>query len=113
MRDHRIGLVNPFVRENLVRTDPKIHNKRFWTDCLSIWKAGSLLIFDKGHLNFEIFAQSTQAKVEFMARGKTNLVYTLERTLILTVAMHDYLIWIGETKTHQPFRLIEILHCGK
>lgn len=111
MRDHRIGLVNPFVRENLVRTDPKIHNKRFWTDCLSIWKAGSLLIFDKRHL--AIFAQSTQANVEFIARGKTNLVYTLERTLIRTVAMHDYLVWIGDTKTHQPFRLIEILHCGK
>jgi len=93
--------------------DPKAHDQRFWTDILSVLKAGSLLIFDKGYINFSIFIKLTQAKVKFITRGKTNLAYKLERAIVRTAAVHDYLIWIGKDETRQQVRLIEILYRGK
>ena len=93
--------------------DPKAHDQRFWTDILSVLKAGSLLIFDKGYINFSIFNQLTQANVKFITRSKTNLVYTLERAIIRNASVHDYLVWIGKDETRQQVRLIEIQYCGK
>jgi hypothetical protein len=93
--------------------DPNAHDQRFWTDILSVLKAGSLLIFDKGYVNFAMFVQLTQAKVKFITRGKTNLAYTLERAIVNTAEVHDYLIWVGKDETRQQVRLIEILYRGK
>ena len=93
--------------------DPNAHDQRFWTDILSVLKAGSLLIFDKGYVNFAMFIQLSQAKVKFITRGKTNLAYTLERAIVNTTAVHDYLIWIGKDETRQQVRLIEILYRGR
>jgi hypothetical protein len=93
--------------------DPKAHDQRFWQDILSVLKAGSLLIFDKGYINFSIFVKLTQAKVKFITRGKTNLAYKLERAIVRTTAVHDYLIWIGKDETRQQVRLIEIQYRGK
>ena len=76
-------------------------------------KAGSLLFFDKGYINFSIFIQCTQAKVKFITRGKTNLAYTLERAIVRTAAVHDYLVWIGKDETRQQVRLLEIQYLGK
>ena len=94
-------------------SNPKTHDQRFWTDILSVLKAGSLLIFDKGYINFSIFVKLTQAKVKFITRGKTNLVYKLERAIVRTAAVHDYLVWIGKDETRQQIRLVEILYRGK
>ena len=93
--------------------DPKAHDQRFWPDILSVLKAGSLLIFDKGYINFSIFIKLTQAKVKFITRGKTNLAYTLERAIVRTAAVHDYLVWIGKDETRQQIRLIEVQYLGK
>jgi hypothetical protein len=93
--------------------DPKAHDQRFWPDILSVLKVGSLLIFDKGYINFSIFIKLTQAKIKFITRGKTNLAYTLERAIVRTAAVHDYLVWIGKDETHQRIRLIEVQYLGK
>lgn len=93
--------------------DPKAHDQGFWREILSVLKAGSLLIFDKGYVNFAMFSKLTQAQVQFITRGKTNLVYTIERILLKTAAVHDYLVWIGKDETYQQVRLIEILYRGK
>lgn len=93
--------------------DPKAHDQRFWTNILSVLKTGSLLIFDKGYINFSVFVKLTQAKVKFITRGKTNLAYKLERAIVKTSVVHDYLVWIGEDETRQQVRLIEIQYRGK
>lgn len=93
--------------------DSKAHDQRFWTDILSVLKPGSLLVFDKGYINFAIFIKLTQAKVKFITRGKTNLAYKLERAIVKTAAAHDYLVWIGDDETRQQVRLIEIQYRGK
>ena len=94
-------------------SDPKAHDQRFWPDILAFLKAGSLLIFDMGYINFAMFAQLTLAEIKFITRGKTNLVYTLEQALIKTDAVHDYLVWIGQDECRQRVRLIEVLYRGK
>lgn len=94
-------------------SDPQAHDQRFWEDILLVLKAGSLLIFDKGYLNFAIFAQLSQAQVKFITRAKTNLAYTLDRRLIRSAAVHDALVWIGAEETRQRVRLIEVLYRGK
>ena len=94
-------------------SDPNAHDQRCWTNILSVLQAGSLLIFDKGYVNFARFLQLAQAKVKFITRAKTNLGYTLARPLIRTAAVHDYLVWIGKDETRQQVRLIEILYRGK
>jgi hypothetical protein len=93
--------------------DPSAHDQGFWMEILSVLKVGSLLIFDKGYLNFTMFSKLTQAQVQFITRGKTNLAYTLERPLIRSASVHDYLVWIGKDETRQQVRLIEILYRGK
>ena len=94
-------------------SDPKAHDQRFWPDILATLKAGSLLIFDKGYINFSIFIQLRQAQVKFITRSKSNLVYTLEHAITRTASVHDYRIWIGKDETRQLVRLIEIQHRGK
>jgi hypothetical protein len=94
-------------------SNPKTNDQSFWTEIVSVLKAGSLLIFDKGYVNFALFGKLTQAKVKFITRGKTNLAYTLERAILKTAAVHDYLIWIGKDETRQQVRLVEILYRGK
>ncbi|RMH46509.1 MAG: IS4 family transposase, partial [Gammaproteobacteria bacterium] len=93
--------------------DAKAHDQRFWPKILSAVKAGSLLIFDKGYINFSMFIQLGRAQVTFITRSKSNLVYTLEQALIRTASVHDYLVWIGKGETRQLVRLIEIQHHGK
>ncbi len=94
-------------------SNPKAHDQRFWPQILATLKAGSLLIFDKGYLNFSRFSQLRQAQVTFITRSKSNLVYTLEHALLRTAAVHDYRVWIGKGETRQRVRLIEIQHRGK
>jgi hypothetical protein len=93
--------------------DPQAHDQRFWPDILSVLKPGSLLILDKGYINFTMFVKLTLSRVKFITRAKTNLAYTLERAIIKTAAVHDYLVWIGKDETRQQIRLIEILYRGK
>lgn len=94
-------------------SDPKTHDQCFWPEIVSFLKAGSLLIFDKGYINFSIFTKLSQKKVKFITRAKTNLVYSPERTIIKTAAVHDYIVWIGKDETKQQVRLVEILYRGK
>ncbi len=94
-------------------SDPRAHDQGFWEAILSVLKAGSLLIFDKGYLNFAIFAKLSQTQVKFITRAKTNLAYTLERSLLRTAAVHDSLVWIGVEETRQRVRLLEVLYRGK
>jgi hypothetical protein len=93
--------------------DPKTHDQRFWPQILSVLKAGSLLIFDMGYTNFTVFAQLTLSQVKFITRAKSNLAYTLERAIVRTAAVHDYLIWIGPEDHRQLVRLVEVLYHGK
>jgi ubiquinone biosynthesis protein COQ9 len=84
-----LNLCTRLLEKIWYESDPKAHDQGFWAEILSVLKAGSLLIFDKGYLNFAIFAKLSQTKVKFITQAKTNLVYTLERSMFQTAAVHD------------------------
>ena len=86
---------------------PKAHDQRFWPQVL---KANSLLIFDMGYINFEIFTKLTLAHIKFITRAKSNLVYSFERALMQTPTVHDSLVWIGPEDSRQLVRLVEVLY---
>jgi hypothetical protein len=86
---------------------PKAHDQRFWPQVL---KANSLLIFDMGYINFEIFAKLTLAHIKFITRAKSNLVYSFERALMQTATVRDSLVWIGPEDSRQLVRLVEVLY---
>jgi len=94
-------------------SDPKVHDQQFWTEILASLKVGSLLIFDKGYINYAMFLELTRAKVKFITRSKKNMSYSLAYSLAKTAAVHDYVVWIGKDETRQQIRLIEILYKGK
>jgi hypothetical protein len=93
-------------------SDPKAHDQRFWPQILEVLKTNSLLIFDMGYINFDIFAQLTLAQVKFITRAKSNLVYIFERSLIKTTTVRDSLVWIGSEDSRQLVRLVEVLYLG-
>ena len=93
-------------------SDSKAHDQRFWPQILAVLKANSLLIFDMGYINFEIFTQLTLTQVKFIARAKSNLVYAFERTLIKTATVRDSLVWIGPEESRQLVRLVEVCYRG-
>jgi len=94
-------------------SDPNAHDQRFWSQILAALKANSLLIFDLGYINFEVFAQLTLAHVKFITRAKSNLVYTFEQTILHTARVRDSLVWIGPEDNRQLVRLVEVLYGGK
>jgi len=94
-------------------SDPKAHDQRFWGQILAALQANSLLIFDLGYINFDVFAQLTLTPVKFITRAKSNLVYTFERAILNTARVRDVLIWIGPEEDRQLMRLVEVLYNGK
>lgn len=93
--------------------DPKAHDQRFWPQILAALKANSLLIFDLGYINFDVFAKLTLAPVKFITRAKSNLVYVFERAILNTTRVRDSLVWIGPEEDRQLVRLVEVLYNGK
>ena len=93
--------------------DPQAHDQRFWPQILAALQANSLLIFDLGYTNFEMFAELTRAHVKFITRAKSNLVYVLDRALLHTARVRDSLVWIGPEDQQQLVRLVEVLYGGK
>ena len=93
--------------------DPQAHDQRFWMQILAVLKANSLLIFDMGYIDFDVFAQLTLAQVSFITRAKSNLVYVFERAILNTPQVRDSLVWIGKGENRQLVRLVEVLYGNK
>ena len=75
-------------------------------------KAGSLLLFDLGFTNFQVFAELTEAKVTFITRAKSNLSYQVKYTLFQTATVQDEVVWIGSREQRQEVRLVKVLYRG-
>jgi len=108
-----LDLCSHLPRRIWYEADAEAHDQRFWPKILPELQAGSLLIFDLGFTNFQVFAQLTQAHVTFITRAKSNLAYQVERTLLRSAAVHDELVWIGSHDQRQLVRLVQVLYQGK
>jgi len=108
-----LDLCSHLPRRIWYEADADAHDQRFWPSILSSLQARSLLVFDLGFTNFQVFAHLTQAQVFFITRAKSNLVYLVEETLLCTPAVHDQLVWIGSGDQRQRVRLVRLLYQGK
>jgi hypothetical protein len=95
--------------------DDKAHDQRFWLSVVNHLVADSLLLFDSGFLNFDVFDQLTVDKHWFVTRPKSNTVYRVTQVLRQTAQVHDWLIVLGSASKscQQPMRLVECLWHGK
>jgi hypothetical protein len=89
--------------------DPQAHDQRFWGRIQATLVSGALLLYDLGYTNFTVFRQLTEAGVTWVTRAKSNLVYTVERSLVQTSQVRDELVWIGSGADRQLVRLVQVL----
>jgi len=108
-----LDLCSQLPRRLWYEDDAEAHDQRFWPTLQAALRAGSLLIFDLGFTNFQVFADLTKAQVTFITRAKANLAYQVERTLLRSAAVHDELVWIGRGEQRQQLRLVRVLYQGK
>jgi hypothetical protein len=108
-----LDLCSRLPRHVWYEQDAEAHDQRFWPRILKALKAGSLLIFDLGYTNFDIYRQLTARSVMFITRAKSNLAYQVERDLRRTAQVHDALVWIGKGDDRQLVRFIQVMYQGK
>ena len=108
-----LDLCSRLPRHLWYEADAEAHDQRFWPTIQAALGAGSLLIFDLGFTNFQVFADLTKAQVTFITRAKSNLAYQVERPLLRGAAVHDELVWIGSGEQRQLVRLVAVLYQGK
>lgn len=107
-----LDLASRLPRHVWYEEDAQAHDQRCWPRILAVLRAGSLLIFDLGYINFTIFAHLTATQVTWLTRAKSNLAYEVERSLQRTAAVHESLVWIGQGDERQLVRLISVLYRG-
>lgn len=108
-----LDLCSRLPRHIWYEEDAQAHDQRFWPRILEVLKGGSLLLFDLGYTNFNVFAQLTTARITFITRAKSNLAYVVERSLLKTAQVHDALVWIGKGDNRQLVRFVQVLYKGK
>lgn len=107
-----LDLCSHLPRHIWYEPDADAHDQRFWPKIVPSLKAGSLLLFDLGFTNFQVFAELTEAKVTFITRAKSNLSYQVKYTLFQTATVQDEVVWIGSREQRQEVRLVKVLYRG-
>ena len=108
-----LDLCSRLPRHVWYEPDPEAHDQRFWQRILTVLEAGSLLIFDLGYTNFQVFVQLTAAGVTFITRAKRNLSFEVERCLYRSANVQDLLVWVGTGADRQLLRLVRVQYRGK
>jgi hypothetical protein len=110
-----LDLVTRLPEQVWFEADEKAHDQRFWGRVIASLVEHTLLIFDGGFLNFELFDQMTTDRRWFLTRPKSNTVYHVQQVLRQSAQVHDSLIALGSAQyqcTHL-MRLVEVLWQGK
>ena len=64
-------------------------------DLLATVPAAALLLFDRGIINCGLFAQVTRARLTFVTRATSTLVWQVVRTVQRTSHAGDAVVWSG------------------
>jgi DDE family transposase len=90
-------------------------DQRFWAPALATLTAGTLLLFDRGFLDYATFDQLTERHIGFITRPTKNMAMRVERTLRHDASVRDRLVAVGSTKDSRcvhPLRLVEVSYRG-
>jgi hypothetical protein len=93
--------------------DPHAHDQRFWPQILAAIAVNTLLIFDMGYINFDLFAQMTLQNKRFITRAKSNMAFEFAYSIVESPRARDRVIWVGQGDERQQLRLVEVLYRGK
>lgn len=110
-----LDVISLLPRQLWYEENSAAHDQRFWERILRSLEAGSLLLFDSGFLNYELFDQLTDVGVWFITRAKANTAYQVTAVLRDGDRLRDQLIRLGapSSRCRQPMRLIEWFHEGR
>jgi hypothetical protein len=104
-----LDLCSRLPRKIWYEEDPKAHDQRFWGRIQAALVPGALLLYDLGYTHFTVFRQLTEAGVTWVTRAKSNLAYTVERSLLNSSQVRDDRVWIGSGADRQLVRLVQVL----
>jgi len=93
--------------------DPHAHDQRFWPQILAAIGVGTLLIFDMGYINFDIFSKMTLQNKRCLTRAKSNMAFDFAYSIVENPKVRDRVIWVGQGDERQQLRLVEVLYRGK
>jgi hypothetical protein len=104
-----LDLCSRLPRQLWYEEDPQAHDQRCWPQIQAALARGTLLLYDLGYTNFARFQQLTDAGVTWLTRAKSNLGYTVAKTLTTTAQVRDERVWIGSGADRQEVRLVQVL----
>ncbi len=110
-----IDLVTHLPVETWFRKNASDHDSNFLSQILAMAKAKVLFIFDRGFYDFTFFDNLIDREAHFITRLKSNAVFSIERTLLKTDRVREYIIKLGgpASQCQHLLRLIEVRHGTK
>jgi hypothetical protein len=97
------------------KENAQAHDQSFWEEIMAVLTAGTLLLFDKGLIDYGIFDRLCQMEVGFITRLKSNAAYRVVKILSKTATLEDLIIQLGSRQTHCVYemRLVKVFFQGK
>lgn len=110
-----IDLVTHLPVETWFRENASDHDSNFLPQILAMAKAKVLFIFDRGFYDFTFFDDLIDRGAHFITRLKSNAVFSVERTLLKTDRVREYIIKLGgpTSQCQHLLRLIEVRYGTK
>jgi hypothetical protein len=107
-----IDLVTHLPVETWFREYASDHDSHFLPQILAVAKAKLLFIFDRGFYDFTFFDDLIERGAHFITRLKSNAVFSVERTLLKTDRVREYIIRLGgpTSRCQHLLRLVEVRH---
>ena len=85
---------------------PLAHDTQFLDHILSMTRAGTLWIFDRGFYDFRFFEHVIDSQGAWLSRTKSNLVYRVTQVIVANDFVRDRLVSINDCR--HPLRLVEV-----
>jgi hypothetical protein len=97
------------------KEDPHAHDQTFWELIFEVLAAETLLLLDKGYIDYGIFDRLTAENVGFVTRMKKNASYKVIRVLHKTENVQDLVIQLGskQKRCQHEMRLVKVRFRGR
>jgi hypothetical protein len=97
------------------KEDAQAHDQTFWDLIFEVLVAGTLLLLDKGYIDYAQFDRLTDENVGFVTRMKANASYKVVRVLQKTDDVQDLVIQLGskQKRCQHEMRLVKIRFRGR
>lgn len=97
------------------KEDAQAHDQTFWEMIFEVLVAGTLLLLDKGYIDYARFDRLTDENVGFVTRMKANASYKVVRVLQKTENIQDLVIQLGSKQKlcQREMRLVKVRFRGR